>query len=132
MKLDQQLRFEEHAAYIQLKMIGKINNLLGRIQGTIKQSTTEMLYETLILPIPDYGDIVYNCLSQKYTIILQRQQHMCLKNILQAGKHTSTVEIHTILDMPRFFKDGGTRVNVVRAVGYKLLANDARHEEGSS
>ena len=64
MKLDKQLSFNEHAAYIHSKTIGKII-MLSRIRGSLDQSTSLMLYKTLILPIFDYWDIIYNCLSQK-------------------------------------------------------------------
>ncbi len=37
---------------------------LGEVCSYIKASTALMLYKLLILPIFDYGDIIYNCLSQ--------------------------------------------------------------------
>ena len=58
-----------------------------------------MLYTTLILPIFDYGDIIYNCLSQQNAVMLQRLQDMSLRTILQTDKRASTVTIHENLDV---------------------------------
>ena len=85
MKLDPELKFNAHADYIRSKTISKIE-LLGRIRNNINQSTATMLYKTLILPIFDYGDIIYDCLCQKDAVTLQRLQNMSLKTILKANK----------------------------------------------
>ncbi len=58
-----------------------------------------MLYKTLILPIIDYGDMFYDCISQKNAMILQRIQNMALKSVLKVPKCTSTAEIHANLTM---------------------------------
>ena len=106
MKLDSQLMFSEHANYIRSKTFTKIK-FLGRIRNNLDQSTATMLYQTLILPIFDYGDIIYNCLSQKDAVMLQRLQNMSLKTILKANKRTSTAAIHDELNITL-----GTRCNM--------------------
>ena len=98
MKLDSQLTFSEHANYIRSKTFSKIK-LLGKIRNTMDQSTSLMLYKTLILPIFDYGDVIYNCLSQKDATLLQRLQNMSLKTVLKVDKRSSTTAIHDQLNM---------------------------------
>ena len=61
-----------------------------------------MLYKTLILPIIDYGDIIYDGMSQRNAMALQRVQNMAFKNILKAPKLTPTAKIHGDLNMLTF------------------------------
>ena len=42
-----------------------------------------MVYKTLILPVLEYGDIIYDCLSAENAATLQKLQNACLKHILQ-------------------------------------------------
>ena len=79
--------------------MGKIK-LLGRISGSIPQATNLMLYKTLILPIFDYCDFVWDCLSQQDSLTLQKLQNMALKNILQVDRQASTEFIHKTLNLP--------------------------------
>ena len=58
-----------------------------------------MLYKTLILPIIDYADIIYDGMSQKNSMALQRVQNMAFKSILKVPKLTATTQIHADLDM---------------------------------
>ena len=62
MKLDAQLNFSEHAQYIKSKTLGKIA-VLGRMKNFVDYETSLMLYKTLILPLFNYCDVVYNCLN---------------------------------------------------------------------
>ena len=96
--LDPQLNFGKHVEYLQSKLIPKIRTL-GKISRIIKQSTSLMIYKTLILPIMEYGDIIYDCLSAKDAATLQKLQNSCLKHILQLPRLTSTSYIHTTLDV---------------------------------
>ncbi len=97
-QLDPNLTFSEHVDYVKKKTIGKIK-LLGRLNMVLSQETMLHLYKTLIMPIIDYGDVIYNCMSQKDANILQRLQNMAFKNILRVPRLTSTDEIHRDLDM---------------------------------
>ena len=58
-----------------------------------------MIYKTLILPILEYGDIIYDCLSAKDAATLQKLQNACLKHALQMPRLTSTAYVHETLDM---------------------------------
>ena len=98
MMLDQ-LKFDAHVQYIKSKTIGKLK-LLGRIRCSINKSTAELLYTSLILPMFDYADIIYDCLNQRDAQTLQRLQNMGIKTILKADKLASTPSIHEELNTP--------------------------------
>ncbi len=99
-KLDQTLNFGSHIEYIRSKTIGKIR-LLGKIAPILDQNTSLYLYGSLVLPIFDYADYVWDCLSQQDTLTLQKLQNMALKNILNAPRLTPTDHIHTTLKQDR-------------------------------
>ncbi len=71
----------DHVRYIQSKVIPKIRTL-GKIAPIVKRSTSLMIYKTLILPIMEYGDVVYDCLTVKDADTLQKLQNACLKGTL--------------------------------------------------
>ena len=93
-----QLNFGKHVAYIQSKVIPKIKTL-SKIAPIIKCSTFLMIYKTLILPIIEYGDIIYDCLSVKDAATHQKLQNACLKHILRLPRLNSTTYIHETLDI---------------------------------
>ncbi len=59
-----------------------------------------MLYKTLILPIFDYCDFVWDCVRQQDSQTLQKLQNMVLKNVLQVERLTPTDFVHQTLNMP--------------------------------
>ena len=97
-QLDPLLNFDEHVDYIKKKTIGKVK-LLGRLNSFLSSETLLMLYKTLILPVIDYSDIIYDCMSQKNAMVLQKVQNMAFKSILKVLKRTSTAIIHSELNM---------------------------------
>ncbi len=97
-KLDPALSFDHHVEYIKKKTIRKVK-LLGRLNDFLLPDTMLMLYKTLILPIIDYGDIIYDGMSQKNAMALQRVQNMAFKNILKAPRLTPTAKIHEDLNI---------------------------------
>ena len=96
-KLDQNLNFSTHVEYIRAKTIGKIR-LLGKIAPILDQKTSLYLYRSLVLPIFDYADYVWDCLSQQDTLTIQKLQNIALKNILNVPRITPTEQIHTQLN----------------------------------
>ncbi len=97
-QLDPLLSFNAHIDYVKRKTIGKVK-LLGRLNEFLSKETLLMLYKTLILPIIDYGDIIYDGLNQKDAEVLQKVQNMAFKSILRVPKRTSTTETHSELNM---------------------------------
>ena len=81
-KLDPQLNFSDHTRYLKSQTIGRIK-MLGRVANVLDIGTSTMLYETLILPLFDYCDVVYGGLNQKDSMTLQKLQNFSLKSMLK-------------------------------------------------
>ena len=89
MILGPSLNFKKHVENIKSKTIGKIN-LLGRVGPFISKTTAWNLYCTIILPIFDYRDILYDCLVGPDAQTLQVLQNMAVKFVLGVPHLTST------------------------------------------
>ena len=96
MKLDSLLNFDEHVAYIKGKTIPKLK-LLGRLSYSLDSQTLLTLYKTLILPIFDFGDIVYHKMSQTNADMLQRLQNMACRAILKMDRYAHVIDMHNEL-----------------------------------
>ena len=96
--LDPQLTFHKHIEYLQSKIIPKVQTL-GKIAPIVKQSTALMVYKTLIMPIMEYGDVIFDCLSARDVSTPQKLQNSCLKHVLQLPRLTPTAYIHEKLDV---------------------------------
>ena len=95
-KLNQTLSFSDHVEYMRAKSIGKLR-LLGKIAPILDRNTSLFLYRSLVLPIFDYADYVWDCLSQQDALTLQKLQNMALRNILNVPRRTRTDQTHTQL-----------------------------------
>ncbi len=91
--LDRELKFSEHVSYLKQKLIGR-TKMLGKLRPIIGQNLTLELYKSLILPVMDYGDIVYDCLSSKSSKELQRLQNYALHIVLRSGFEKSISDMH--------------------------------------
>ena len=60
---------------------------------------SKIIYNSLILPLFDYADIIYDSANTKYTKQLQTLQNRAGRTILRISpfKHTSNYELHEIL-----------------------------------
>ena len=96
--LYQELKFNEHTSYLKHKLIGR-TKMLGKLRPLVGQEISLCLYKTLILPVLDYVDVVYDCLSVKDNAQLQRVQNYALRVILQCGGEVSTAVMHQLLNM---------------------------------
>ncbi len=81
--LDSELKFTEHVNYLKQKLIGR-TKMLGKLHPLIGQELTLELYKSLVLPVIDYADVVYDCLSSKSSRDLQKLQNYALRIVLQA------------------------------------------------
>ena len=59
------------------------------------------LYKTLLVPILDYCDVIYDCLTKYNSEILQKLQNGACRIILKRGKRTPTSEMHSQLKLHR-------------------------------
>ncbi len=79
--LDRNLNFVEHIDYIVNKSRRKLG-MLKRICKFMNQETTLMLYKTLIVPLFDYGDIIYMNTTAEQMDRLQKLQNVACRTIL--------------------------------------------------
>ena len=117
MKLDARLTFSDHISYIKGKTLSKIK-LLGRLNHTLDSDLLLMLYEVLILPIIDYGDIVYHKLTQNDAIALQRLQNVACCAILKADSYTHIADMHEDLNLSMLYQ---RRCQHICTLMHKLL-----------
>ena len=95
---DSGLTFSKHVDHIRNKTLGKIRTL-GTVRNFMDQSTAVMLFKTLVVPLFEYCDFVYDALTEKDKYTLQKLQNCCLRNILQTGRLTPTIEMHNRLSL---------------------------------
>ena len=79
--------------------ISRLVRLLARLRHTIDLSHLKIVYNGIILPIFDYGDVVYGTTCTKYTNSLQKLQNRACRIILGVSpfSHVSTRELHARL-----------------------------------
>ncbi len=59
------------------------------------------MYKTLIMPIYDHCDIIYDCLTEKDTDILQKLRNGACRIVLKKKRRTLTIQMHTMEYMYR-------------------------------
>ena len=73
--------------------------MLGRIRKFIKQETSLLLFKTLLLPVLDYGDVIYGVASQVNVERVQKIQNAACRVVLMAHKRTHIAELHSTLNL---------------------------------
>ena len=68
--------------------------MLGKLRRIVGQEVSLNLYKTLITPLLDYGDIVYDCLSAKDCFELWKIQNCAQHIILQKDACTHVADMH--------------------------------------
>ena len=68
--------------------------MLGKLRPLVGQEMSLSLYRSLILPVLDYADVVYDCLSAKNCHELQKLQNGALRIVQYADKCTRTKQLH--------------------------------------
>ena len=78
----------------------KLVKNLGRLRQSLNETCLKLLYNSLILPLFDYADLIYDSSNVKYTMQLQKLQNRAGRIILGISpyKHVSSHEIHEILN----------------------------------
>ena len=92
-KVDPGLTFDSHVASIQSKTLAKIK-LLGRARAFLPQELCLSVYKSLVLPMFDFNDFIYDCLT------LQKLQNIAFRSILRHDKRASVLLMHEQLGMP--------------------------------
>ena len=101
--LDARLNFAEHTSYIKSKTFPKIK-LLSRLSYILERDILLQLYKTLILPIFDFGDVLYHKLTPQDSDTLQCLQNTACHAILKADFRTHIVDLHDDLAMPTLYQ----------------------------
>ena len=98
MLLDPSLKWNLHIDKICTR-ISKLVRLLSRLRHTINSSNLKIVYNALILPIFDYGDVLYGTASSKYIDSLQKLQNRACRIILGVSpySHMPVRELHARL-----------------------------------
>lgn len=95
MQLDPRLKWDIHIDEM-CKKIGKTVNYLARLRHCLPQTQLKLVYNSIILPLFDYADIVYDSASKKHVDRLQKLQNRAGRIILSVNPydHISNNEIH--------------------------------------
>ncbi len=96
--LDSRLSFSEHITYIKGKTLSKLK-MLSRVRPAIDRKSAFSLYVSLIQPLFDYCDVVYDGLSQQDSQKLQKLQNIAMHFILQCEPRTRTKEMQDELEL---------------------------------
>ena len=96
--LDPHLTFQHHVAYIRGKTIGKLK-MLGWVRRVMDQETFINLYKSLVIPLFDYCDVVYDGLRQNDIDTLQKLQNAACRIILSCDSRTHISDLHEALNL---------------------------------
>ena len=97
-QLDPKLSFHDHVEYIYRKMVPRLK-MLAKIRNITGQGMSMYLYKALLLPILDYGDIIFDCLMQRDNARLQSLQNSALHIVLRADRRMSVMAMHRELNV---------------------------------
>ena len=97
--LDQQLKWDVHIDVLFGKA-SKLVNYLSRLRHILNETCLKLIYNSLILPLFDYADLVYDSSNLQHTMKLQKLQNRAGRIILGINpyKHVSNHAIHQILN----------------------------------
>jgi hypothetical protein len=84
--LNNKLSWENHISYVIEKVANRIN-LIRKIQYRVPRKCLENIYKTMILPIIDYGDVLYpvlpKCINQRIEFVQRQAALICTKAYLR-------------------------------------------------
>ena len=95
---DEQIKWNIHIDKM-VKKIGQMVSFLGRLRSTLNESILKLLYNAVVLPHFDYGDIVYGSACKYLTERLQKLQNRAGRLILHINRDSRipNLEIHNAL-----------------------------------
>ncbi len=97
--LDNRLHFNIHADYVKRKIFSKMK-MLAKTRQFISQNMSLQLFQSLILPHLDYGDIIYDAMGSQDAAKLQTVQNKCLRICLNAEPRSSAKQLHEQANFP--------------------------------
>ena len=119
--IDQEFKWNAHIENLCTRT-SKLVNFLGRLRVFINECNLKLIYRTIILPLFDYADVVFDSSSQKYTDQLQKLQNRAGRIILGIDpyKHISNHAIHQTLNWESL---KSRRVKHTLSLAYKSINN---------
>lgn len=94
---------------------------LAKIRRYITKDIAIRLYKTLVLPIIDYGDVLYTCVSKTKLDVVQRLQIRALRIVDLSPRYTTNISLHQkYLVLPLYIR---RRDNLLKTVHTFLRHN---------
>ena len=93
--LDMNLNYNKYLENC-LKSISHKAYLLNKIRMYINMHTADTIYKTMILPLIEHGDVIYDGANQKLLKDLQTSQNHILHVCVQINQYTSTELLHRL------------------------------------
>ena len=106
--LDETLSYNNHASKT-IKSASHKLSLLRRVRPLLTTEAALQIYKSMILPVIEYGNILYDTACKKLTNKLQIIQNKCLKVVHKKPKLTPSSEIH--------------RLSKIKPLRYRRLTN---------
>ena len=91
--LDPQLTFEEHVSKCLRNASYKLS-ILRKVRPLLNKGAALQVYKSMILPLVEYGDVLYGGAKNQVLKKLQVIQNKSLKLALGLPKRTPTIQIH--------------------------------------
>ncbi len=96
--LDESLNYTEHIDYVHNKSCEKLG-AIKKCRNFLSNKLTLMLYKSLVAPLIDYCDIIYNNANKTDLTKLQLVQNMACRIILKAGPRDHIDDMHRELKL---------------------------------
>ena len=133
--LDMNLNYNIHLENC-LKLVSHKAFLLNKIRRYINKNTAITIYKTMILPIIEYGDVIYDGANQKLLNDLQTAQNRILRTCLYEDRAANTNMLHRncnisklqdrrLLHLNFFMYKQKLNVNIVNNRNIRTRAHDA-------
>ena len=87
--INNKLTWEDHVNNLTTRANRRLN-ILSRYRGIFPRSALEKLYKTMVRPILEYGDIIYDNCPAKTSIAIERVQRRAAIICTGAYRHTET------------------------------------------
>ena len=103
--VDNNLKWDAHIEQMCNKL-GKMVSYLGRLRQFVNMSELKLIYNSIVLPHFDYGDVVWQSASSSNLSQLQKIQNRAGRIILKVNpySHTSNSQIHNSLGWHKLHK----------------------------
>ena len=96
--LDSKLNFRRHIEYLTHRAMDRLC-MLGKMRMFVTHETSLKMYKSLLVPILDYGDMLYDWLGVSNSSKLQKVQNSALRIVLLAEKWSHIEDMHQTLNL---------------------------------